>query len=63
MKKFLRVALVVAVLASLASVAMAAAAPGGGAPQPQVDALTSATTLTTPWWKVLIAAFLSWLSH
>jgi hypothetical protein len=62
MKKFLRVAFVVAVLASLASVAMAAQAPTGGAPQPQVDALTSATTLT-PWWSALIAAFLSWLSR
>jgi urea transporter len=62
MKKFLRVALAVAVLACLASIAMAEAAPTGGAPQPQVDALTSVTVLT-PWWKVLIAAFLSWLSH
>jgi hypothetical protein len=61
-KKFLRVALAITVLACVASIALAAAAPGGGAPQPQVASLTSGTALT-PWWIALIAAFLSWLSH
>jgi hypothetical protein len=61
-KKFLRIALAVAVLASVASIALAAA-PTGGVPQPQVDALLTSGTALTPWWKLLIAAFLSWLSH
>jgi hypothetical protein len=60
MKKSLRIALAVAFLACLAPIALAAAAPGGGVPQPQVTALTSGTALT-PWWSALIAAFLSWL--
>ena len=72
MNKFLRIALAVAVLACLAPIALAAHAPTGGVPQPQVTALTtSATALTsgtsgtafTSWWSALIAAFLSWLSH
>ena len=62
MKKFLRIALAVAVLACLAPIALAAAAPGGGAPQPHVDALMTSGTALTPWWSALIAAFLSWLS-
>ena len=52
MKKFLRVALVVAVLASLASVAMAD--PTGTIPQPQVSELIS--------WRVALTAILSLLS-
>jgi hypothetical protein len=61
-KKSLRIVLVVAVLASLAPIALAAGAPTGGVPQPQVTALTSSSVFTS-WWSVLIAAFLSWLSH
>jgi len=61
-KKSLRTALAVAVLACLAPIALAAAAPTGGVPQPQVAEVALKTTLT-PWWGALIAAFLSWLSH
>lgn len=60
MKKFLRIALTVAIIAAIAPIALAAGAPGGGAPQPQVATLTSSGALT-PWWSALIAAFLSWL--
>lgn len=62
MKKFMRITLAVAVLAYLTPIALAHA-PGGGVPQPQMDALTTATTVTTPWWSALIALFLSWLSR
>ena len=41
MKKSMRIALTVAVLASLAPIALAFSAPGGGNPQPQVSDLTS----------------------
>jgi hypothetical protein len=59
MKKFLRIALTVAVLAALAPIALAAAAPGGGAPQPQVSQAISGTAVFS--WSALIAAILSWL--
>jgi hypothetical protein len=53
MKKSLRIALAVVVLASIAPIALAATAPGGGVPQPQVVEFTS--------WSVIIAAILAWL--
>jgi hypothetical protein len=61
MKKLLRVALAIAVLASLAPIALAMGAPTGGVPQPQVTEVVSGTTSLTPWWSALIAAILSWL--
>ena len=45
MKKSMRIALVAAVLASLAPIALAAAAPGGGMPQPQVSSLSVAIAI------------------
>jgi hypothetical protein len=62
-KIFLRIALTVAIIAALAPIALAAGAPGGGAPQPQVDAALTTGTTAIPWWIALIAAFLSWLRH
>jgi hypothetical protein len=59
MKKSLRIALAVAVLMSIAPIALALGAPTGGAPQPQVTDVVSATT--SSWWSALIAAILSWL--
>jgi hypothetical protein len=56
-KKSLCIALAVVVLACLAPIALASAAPTGGVPQPLV---ASGSTLT-PWWSALIAAILSWL--
>jgi hypothetical protein len=53
MKKSLRIALAVAVLASLASIALADAAPGGGVPQPKVVEVSS--------WSLIIATILSLL--
>jgi hypothetical protein len=53
MKKSLRIALAVVVLASIAHIALAESAPGGGVPQPQFLDLTS--------WRVVFAAILSWL--
>lgn len=51
MKKSLRIALAIAVLAALVPIAMAA--PTGGVPQPKVVDSTS--------WSLILAAILSWL--
>jgi len=61
MKKFLRIALTVAVFAALAHLALADVAPGGGVPQPQVADPASGTASLTSWWSAFIAAILSWL--